>query len=170
MNYKLWKSTALDNITSLSRLFEILMPPTLFIQSEIHCGYCTIAWLSLYWSTSFSYRLWSKGVASKLPTDMQTDTCIYWHITLNFWESEGVIKRIPQMTLQLKFHIRICPLVSTGMSGRCAGYANSASDYHREVDVIKSESYNFFSSLVCILLQSVRFEIALSLQETGIFH
>lgn len=31
MNYNLWKSTALDNITSLSRLFEILMPlPSLF--------------------------------------------------------------------------------------------------------------------------------------------
>lgn len=27
MNYNLWKSTALDNITSLSRLFGILMPP-----------------------------------------------------------------------------------------------------------------------------------------------
>lgn len=27
MNYNLWKSTALDNITCLSRLFGILMPP-----------------------------------------------------------------------------------------------------------------------------------------------
>lgn len=74
------------------------------------------------------------------------------------------------MSLQLKFYIHICLLVSTGMSWRCGGYAKSASDFHREVDVIKSESYNFFSSLVYIVLQSVRFEIALSLQETDIFH
>lgn len=144
--------------------------PPPFIQSEIHCGYCAIAWLSLYWSTSFSYRLWSQGVASKLLTDMQTDTCTCWHITLNIWESEGVIKRIPQMSLQLKFYIHIHPPVSTGMSWRCVACANSASVYHREVDVTNSESYNFFSSLVCIILQSVRFEIALLLQETGIFH
>lgn len=73
------------------------------------------------------------------------------------------------MSLQLKFCIHICPLVSTGISWRYCGCANSASDYHRKVDVIKSESYIFFSSLVYIILQSVRFEIALWLQETDIF-